>query len=129
MNENFDLPEPKNRVLGRMRLMELLGIAAARLTTVRRFTPAIPDRDHIEIDPQHHEVLRRIASERHTTVSALVETAIHDWLAQETKPARRKTARGEAPRRTSPRRRKQATKQRSKVAKPDSTAESGGKEE
>ena len=129
MSENFDLPEPKNRVLGRMRLMEFLGIAAARLTTVRRITPAIPSRDHIEIDPQHHEILRGVASERQTTVSALVETAIHDWLARQTKPARRKAPKAEASRRRSPRQHKGATKQRSKVTKPGSTAGSGGVEE
>lgn len=129
MSENLDLPQPKNRVLGRTRLMEFLGVAAARLTTVRRFAPATSSRDQIRIKPQHHEVLSRLASERQTTVSALVETAIHDWLTQETKPARRKTPRRETPRRTSPRDRKESKKVRSKLPKPGATPGPGGTEE
>lgn len=129
MSENLDLPQPKNRVLGRTRLMEFLGVAAARLTTVRRLAPATSSRDQIRINPQHHEVLRRLASERQTTVSALVETAIHDWLAQETKPARRKTPGRETPLRTSPRDRKESKKARSKLPKPGATPGPGGTEE
>lgn len=129
MSENSDLPEPKNRVLRRIRLMEFLGVAAARLTTIRRFTPTIPSRDAIQIDPQQHEHLRRIASERQTTVSALVATAIHDWIAWEAKPARRKPPRRETPRRASPRQRKQTKKEQSKVAKDGAPTESAETEE
>lgn len=127
MSGNSDLPDPKNRVLRRIRLMEFLGVAAARLTTIRRFTPMIPDR--IRIDPQQHAHLRRIASERQTTVSALVTSAIHDWIAREAKPARRKTPGREIPRRASPRQRKQTKKERSKVAKDGAPADSAGTEE
>ncbi|MCZ6481289.1 MAG: hypothetical protein ACE1Z6_00180 [Candidatus Methylomirabilales bacterium] len=125
MNEKVETLEPKNRVLGRRGLLELLGIAAARLTTVRRSVPAIPSREHIHIDLQQHEALRRLASERQTTVSALVGTAIQDWLARETKQPKRKTPTREAPRRTSPRQRKETKKERSKVDKPAATAGSG----
>ena len=125
MHEKVESLEAKNRVLGRMGLMELLGIAAARLTTARMSTPAIPSREHIQIDPQQHEALRRLASERQTTVSALVGTAIQDWLARETKQPKRKTPTREAPRRTSPRQRKETKKERSKVRKPAATAGSG----
>lgn len=125
MNEKVETLEPKNRVLGRRGLLELLGIAAARLTTVRRSVPAIPSREPIQIDPQQHEALRRLASERQTTVSALVGTAIQDWLARETKQLKRKTPTREAPRRTSPRQRKETKKERSKVDKPAATAGSG----
>lgn len=125
MNEKVETLEPKNRVLGRRGLLELLGIAAARLTTVRRSVPAIPSREHIHIDPQQHEALRRLASERQTTVSALVGTAIQDWLARETKQPKRKTPTREAPRRTSPRQRKETKKERSTVDKPAATAGSG----
>jgi predicted transcriptional regulator len=129
MNENSELPEPKNRVWGRTRLMEFLGIAAARLTTVRRFAPAIPRGQQIHVDPEHHEVLRRLASERQTTVSALVASAIHDWLARETKPPKRQTARGKAPQRGLSRPRKDTRKERSKAAKPGAPAELDGTEE
>lgn len=129
MNEKVEPLEPMNRVLGRVGLMELLGIAAARLTTVRRSTLAIPSREQIQIDPQQQEVLRRLASERQTTVSALVGTAIQDWLARENKPPRRKTPRGEAPRRTSPRQRTVTKKDRSKVGKPAAAAGSGDTQE
>ena len=125
MNEKVETLEPKNRVLGRRGLLELLGIAAARLTTVRRSVPAIPSREPIQIDPQQHEALRRLASERETTVNALVRTAIQDWLARETKQLKRKTPTREAPRRTSPRQRKETKKERSTVGKPAATAGSG----
>jgi len=125
MNEKVETLEPKNRVLGRRGLLELLGIAAARLTTVRRSVPAIPSREPIHIDPQQHEALRQLASERQTTVSALVGTAIQDWLARETKQLKRKTPTREAPRRTSPRQRKVTKKERSTVDKPAATAGSG----
>jgi len=124
MSENPDLPEQKNRVLKRIRLMEFLGVTAARLTTIRRYTRPIPGPDVIQIDPQQHAHLRRIASERQTSVSALVAIAIHDWIAREAKPTRRKTARGETPRRTSPRQRKQTQKGRSKAPKTGAPAES-----
>lgn len=129
MNEKVEPLEPKNRVLGRMGLLELLGIAAARLTTVRRSAPAISSREHIQIDPQQHEALRRLASERQTTVSALVGTAIQDWLARETKQPRRKTPRGEAARQTSPRQRKETKKKPSKVGKPAAPIGSGETQE
>ncbi len=125
MNEKVETLEPKNQVLGRRGLLELLGIAAARLTTVRRSVPAIPSREPIQIDPQQHEALRRLASERETTVNALVRTAIQDWLARETKQLKRKTPTREAPRRTSPRQRKVTKKERSTVDKPAATAGSG----
>lgn len=123
MNEKLEPLESKNRVLGRMRLMELLGIAAARLTTVRRSFPAIPSREHVHIDPQQHEILCQLASERETTVSALVGTAIQDWLARATKPVKRKTPRGEAPRRTSPRQRKRNKGERDDVGKAGTSGE------
>lgn len=125
MNERVETLEPKNRVLGRRNLLELLGIAAARLTTVRRSVPAIPSREPIQIDPQQHEALRQLASKRQTTISTLVGTAIQDWLARETNQPKRKTPTREAPRRTSPRQQKVTKKERSKVDKPAATAGSG----
>ncbi len=121
MNEHLEPVHRKNRVMGRKGLLELLGIAAARLTTVRRSTPAIPSRDHIQIDPEQHEVLRRLASERQTSVNALVVAAIQDWIARQTKQPRRKSPPGDAPRRTSSRRKESPTK-RTTLGKPGTMA-------
>ncbi|MFQ5988696.1 MAG: hypothetical protein ACE5K9_02155 [Candidatus Methylomirabilales bacterium] len=121
MNEHLEPIERKNRILGRKGLMELLGIAAARLTTVRRSAPAISSGDQIQIDPQQHEVLRRLASERQTSVNALVGTAIQDWLVRQTKQPRRKSSPGEAPRRT-PSRRKESPTKRPTLGKPGTIA-------
>ena len=121
MNEHLKPVQRRNRVMGRKGLLELLGIAAARLTTVRRSAPTIPSRDHIAIDAEQHEVLRRLAFERQTSVNALVGTAIQDWIARQTKQPRRKSPPAEAPRRTSSRRKESSTK-RTALDKPGAMA-------